>query len=214
MDGATRRWLLFSGPTIVGTLAADNPFLRAIKSQARGSDQRGNVWGLSSSRPAIDEQHVKSGTTTLGPADSDYVVRANRGTGKIDTLIQVRLAVSQQTLMANAKGELTSVNIIRPPLSVSEEAAMFLDGWVAVARLGPYRVDWISPNGRMTLGRPLPFTPIKSTKAEKAAFFERQRRRQFPAGAGVPPRLHRRCRPCWRRCGSSFPTNSRPSPTA
>jgi len=194
VDGRTRRWLLFSGATITVTVPADNQLIRALKAQARGADQRGNVWGLASPRPEIDQEHVKSGTITFGPADSDLVVRGNRGSGKIDTLTQVRLAVSQQTMTANAQGKLSSVSVMRAPLSVGEEAALFQDGWLAVVRLGPYRVDWISPDGRVSPGRPLPFTPIKSTRAEKDAFFERQRAAMTSTGRGggaaaTPPGL-------------------------
>jgi hypothetical protein len=194
VDGRNRRWLLFSGAAIAVTVPADNQVIRSLKSVARGADGRGNVWTLASPRPAIDENNVKSGTITFGPADSEYVVRANRGSGRVDTLTQVRLAVSQQTLTASASGRLTTIEVVRPPLSVGEEAALFQDGWLAVARLGPYRVDWITPEGRLTLGRPLPFTPIKSTKAERDGFFERQKAAmpvtaRGGAGGGLPPGL-------------------------
>ena len=53
---------------------------------------------------------------------------------------------------------------------------VFPDGWIAIARLDPYRVDWISPAGVVTKGRPLPFEPLPVTTAEKVAVMERLQR--------------------------------------
>ena len=37
-----------------------------------------------------------------------------------------------------------------------EEVILYPDGWLAVARLHPYRVDWRIPDGRWILGEALP----------------------------------------------------------
>jgi hypothetical protein len=46
---------------------------------------------------------------------------------------------------------------------MGEQAAVFDDGWIAIARLRPYRVDWIDPAGRMRFGKPLPHPADDST---------------------------------------------------
>lgn len=185
VDGATHRWLLFSGAAIVLTLPPDAPILKAAKTFARGADARGNVWAIQS-RLDFDPLHMKAGTMMTSPTDSEYVVRVNRATVKVDTVATARSAMSRVTIRADAQGKVTSASVMRPPLSVYEEAALFADGWFAIARLDPYRVDWISPEGRVRKGQPLPVTPIKATKAEKDAYFERQQASQAAAGRAPP----------------------------
>ena len=197
VDGSTHRWVLFSGAAIAVTLPPDAPILKAAKTFARGADARGNVWSLQSSSflANLDPQHMRTGTTTTGPSDSDYVVRANRVTFKVDTVASLRSAVSRVSVTADAQGKLANVSVMRPPLAVGEEAVLFADGWFAVARLNPYRVDWISPEAKVSKGQPLPVTPIKSTKAEKDAYFERQQAAQAAGrsggGGARPPDLQR-----------------------
>jgi len=188
-DVTSRRWLLFSGSAIVATLPPDTPIIKMLRGFARGADGRGNVWSTASPQ-AFDQEKTKPGTVTYGPADSEFVVRANRGTGKMDTVGQLRVAVSRRTVRANAAGAFQSVTQTRPPLSVGEEAALFADGWFAVARLDPYRVDWIGPDGRVSRGRPIPLAPIKVTAEEKDAYFARQAASRGP-GPALPEALRR-----------------------
>jgi hypothetical protein len=170
-DFAQHRWLLFSGPSIVATLPPDTPIIKAIKVMANGADVLGNVWIVASGRPM---ETSPAGTITFGPADSDFVVRGNRVTAKLDTVTQVRVAPSRRTVRPNSRGEFPGFTMAYPPLSVGEEAVLFADGWFAVARLDPYRVDWISPELRVVHGNPIQVTPIKVTTAEKEAYHARR----------------------------------------
>jgi hypothetical protein len=58
---------------------------------------------------------------------------------------------------------------------VGEAPLLFGDGWIAVARLRPYRVDWRSPDGRWVRGAPLPIATIRMNDRERAAYVERNR---------------------------------------
>jgi hypothetical protein len=178
-DFAQHRWLLFSGPSIVATLPPDTPIIKAIKVMAKGADALGNVWIAVSPR---ELESAPVGTVTFGPSDSDFVVRGNRVTAKLDTVTQVRVAPSRRTVRINSQGR-PGFTMGYPPLSVGEEAVLFPDGWFAVARLDPYRVDWISPDGRVNPGSPIPVTPIKVTTAEKEAYHARR------AGSSDLPRM-------------------------
>lgn len=184
-DILARRWLLFAGPTIVATLPPDAPIIKAVKNFARGADGRGNVWFSISPREFVQES-AKPGSMDFGPADSTLVARANRATLKLDTVAKLRGTVSRQTVRANADGKFAGVSWSTAPLSVPEAAALFSDGWFAIARLDPYRVDWISPDGKVSRGRPIAVTPIKVSSAEKEAYFARQAAARAPRPGGQP----------------------------
>jgi hypothetical protein len=59
-------------------------------------------------------------------------------------------------------------------MRVSEAARLFADGWTAIVRVDPYRVDWRAPDGRWTLGRALPLRAVKLSSAEKANYLTRR----------------------------------------
>jgi hypothetical protein len=46
---------------------------------------------------------------------------------------------------------------------------MFLDGWTALLRREPYRVDWLAPSGELRRGRPLPFDRVPLDAAQRRA---------------------------------------------
>jgi hypothetical protein len=67
-------------------------------------------------------------------------------------------------------------NIATPPAStdglqavypVREEARLAPDGWVAVLRMNPYRVDWRMPTGKWIQGAPIPYDPVPLDQYEK-----------------------------------------------
>jgi len=47
---------------------------------------------------------------------------------------------------------------------------LFPDGWIAIARLDPYLVEWRTPDGRTVRGTPLPSARVKVDDAEKRAY--------------------------------------------
>jgi hypothetical protein len=65
--------------------------------------------------------------------------------------------------------------VSRPALSVGEDAALFQDGWMAVARLDPYRVDWRTPAGTIIPGEQLPVPVIPFDTREREAYLARTR---------------------------------------
>ena len=72
-------------------------------------------------------------------------------------------------------------------LRVGEQYVAHPDGWIAIVRVNPFRVDWRSPEGRWTLGAPLPIPVIPMTAREKAASLARTAASQAANRPSAPP---------------------------
>ena len=158
----TRRWLILVGDSVVRKVLPEHPALQRTMLAPLGADQNAHVLS-----------RIFAGSLG-GPAESTLVILVHRVSGDVDTIARTavegrRSAVSSVTTPGLGRG----VSVRRVPLSSSETPLLFFDGWIAVVRLDPYRVDWRAPDGRWTLGRPLPFRPVRMTAAEKAAYVER-----------------------------------------
>jgi hypothetical protein len=66
------------------------------------------------------------------------------------------------------------------PLTSLEQAALSLDGWIAVARLNPYRIDWRRPDGQWVRGAPIETTAVAVSEREKCFALRRW------LGSGAP----------------------------
>ena len=68
------------------------------------------------------------------------------------------------------QGEPARGGIPAPVFVVNEQPVLALDGWIAVVRAHPYRVDWRMPTGEWIRGAPLPIPPMPMDKREQAAY--------------------------------------------
>jgi hypothetical protein len=149
------RWLLLDGARIVGTVSPHDPAVVATRAFARWADSSGYVYALRSPpRPA---------------GDSLALVRVSRRSGHQDTVAMLRKQPSRFEVDAAGRSSFRSA-----AFSAGEEAMVFPDGWVAVARLDPYRVDWRTPDGRWIRGPALPWDRMKVDDREKEAFLARR----------------------------------------
>ncbi len=170
-DPRSGRWLLLAGDSITGQVTGDAPVLRAIRGSPRGADGHGNVFGL--------EPRLAGGVPRL---DSLLLIRAVRASAKVDTLATV--LARPVTFTASGTIDPTKPTpIVSNPLSAGEQIAVFPDGWVAIARRSPYRVEWIEPNGRRLPGAPLPDERIAVNDREKRVALDAEARL-----TGRPPR--------------------------
>jgi hypothetical protein len=53
------------------------------------------------------------------------------------------------------------------PLLIPDQAILFLDGWLAVGKTGPYRVSWRSPRGEWIDGKPVSSSPATVSEADR-----------------------------------------------
>ena len=183
-DPLGRRILLLDGDKIVVTIAADNPIIRDTRGFVRYADRLGHVTSVKSPDPP-------NGESRSTVRDSSTVLRLHRTTGKVDTITKIMDRPAVRTVMRNDKGEVSASSFRALRLSLGEQYIMHSDGWIAVVRLNPFRIDRRSPEGKWTLGAPLPVPVIRMTEKEKAASRARTAASQAanPSSTPLPPQL-------------------------
>jgi len=83
--------------------------------------------------------------------------------GQVDTVARLKgLSTGHRKVKALVDEGRMNFEVINP-LATHEQAALFTDGRISLARHEPYRVDWIFPNGSRVAGAPLePDSPVTS----------------------------------------------------
>ncbi len=164
------RWHLFHGAKLASTMPPDHPAVVLMQRFATGADGRG--YAIRHVAFAADERAAPS---TVAP-ESSWVMRVHRGTAKADTLGRVKNAKRVINTTTNARGEVTMMTMLTPPFAIGDETALFEDGWLAIVRSEPYRVDWRSPDGRVTRGPVLPWPKVKITERDVTEYYRARAR--------------------------------------
>ena len=173
VDTQSRRWLIFKGATLVRTVSLDAPAVRATSGLVSGADGRGFLLSRKSAR-------LEDGP---GAVDSVAIITVAAATGAVDTVAKLGRGATRIEPHFNGESRPQSIVFTTPILSVEEQEQLFLDGWLAIARLQPYRVDWHTPDGKWIRGAPLPFREVRVGEREKEAY----RKRQDALGLRSPP---------------------------
>ena len=170
-DARTRRLIFFHGEHPAATIPATAPVMNAVEGFIIGADRAGY----------IDVAFLPRG---LGRArdqgDSILIARFARANGRGDTLTRMRSgfggppgsATKATPLAVRAAGPPDQRQYMRAPV-IGDEAIGFPDGWIAVARMEPYRVDWIDPAGMLHRGRPIPVPVTPLDDKEKRFYLAR-----------------------------------------
>ena len=155
------RWLIVVGDSVVATLPPDNPAIRAVSLWPLGADRNGYVLS-------------RSFAGGRAATDSEPVLRVNRVTGQVDTILRLGTGVRRAPVSAVTDPELgRGVRIGRIPLNVRDATLLLPDGWIAVVRVDPYRVEWRSPDGQWTRGPLIPTPSIRLNERERRAYAQR-----------------------------------------
>jgi hypothetical protein len=149
----TNGWAFLVGTRSVGALPPDNPVVQLIASRPVGADDRASIVSLSWPRRR---------------GDSIEVALVNRMTGDRDVVTRLW------------PGNPQAPGTFRPVCQVYERAVMAPDGWLAVLRAKPYRVEWRAPDGTWTRGSPIPTPVIRMTERERAVYLEWRARERPP----------------------------------
>lgn len=169
-DARNGRWLLLHRDSVVAMIAGDSPAVRTMGFGLIGADSRG---AIATTRP-----RMVGGAPRI---DSLMILRGWRQRATVDTvgLVYVR----PPTLPSGRIDPTKQIALVFSPLSSNEQALLFQDGWMAVARLAPYRVEWIAADGTRLRGPVLPFESVRVTDQERAEVMARESRE-----SGRPPR--------------------------
>lgn len=181
LDPGSRRWLVLAKDSIVVTVPPDDRAVLAVSAFPRGADARGKL--LARREKAVAD----APTAETTERDSSAFVLVDRATALQDTIAWGMPLPRRTQQSRNAKGEITSMSIM--PVGVlgyEEGGILFPDGWFAIARHRPFRVDWRSPTGTWTKGAPLPVAPIRVDARERSAYLERNAENYRPRPE-VPP---------------------------
>ncbi len=187
-DPLARRWVFFSGDRVAAVQTGESLPNELGRMLIYGADSLGNV--LSFHQPEIRELGAS--------ADSASILIVRRASGRVDTVGR----------LLSAPGVLVGSNVravSRPALAVGEQAAMFVDGWIAILRLRPYRVDWRSPDGSELRGAPVEVTDPPLTESDRSLYI-RDHQTFIASVDKMPPGM----RDLARRAVSDFPSTLPP----
>ena len=167
-DVLNARWLILQGSAIVRTIPPDDPVVTATRNGFRGADVRGHVLATGVILPTR--------TQDLGKGDSTALILVDRSTEKADTIARLRVAPTTVKVDVDKDGKVSQVRWFPALLSVGEETLIFPDGWIAVARLEPYRIEWRTPDGKWIRAAPIEPAEPRMNEREKQAHLDRRSR--------------------------------------
>lgn len=164
VDQAARRWLLFVGTSIQRAIPTESPLHELVRDFVIGAASSGDVLSILRPRVIADMHRDKTDSIPLTLASL---------TGAVDTVAMLRDAPADVVTAQTDDGRVVPRGISRPAFSVGEEAAIFRDGWIAIARLEPFRVDWLLPDRTIRFGEPIEMREVRLDQREKDAYLSR-----------------------------------------
>ena len=162
-----RWWLLVHHDSIVRSLPPDLPALRVVGGNPSGVDDRGRVLGTRSA-PSEKLAHNRIRLHLIA-------VIGNRNNSQADTIARLIGSEYHITQGGTRERPFWAQNALVG--SVAEQALLFPDGWIAVVRIQPYRVEWFTSSGTWIRGPEVPWERPRGDAKERAAAFERLKRR-------------------------------------
>ena len=179
-DPFSRRWLVLDGSRIVATRAP-----------SAGAGESGPLLGADKDGSVVLAVHSLTAAGKLtGLRDSMFVLRVDRRRAA-DTIARVPSEFANYdrtkpppTLQLGGAG---TQRVYRVAIGAGlDQLIMFNDGWVAIARMHPYRVDWCAPTGTCTTGSAIPEPQVRIGDTEKRAYLRAAARSsRWPANVSL-----------------------------
>lgn len=175
LDGTNRKWYLLDGVRFIPLGDAQRAVYLRTDPDIQGVARDGSVIRVAplgrthriprvpiSGRPELADSVVFLRIRANGPPDSVAFGRARF------------LGATEKRVVMNGTSE--NFVAILNPFQSHDQAVMFADGTIAVARLSPYRVDWRISGAPWIRGTPVADPPVKATDAiirAAAAYYKR-----------------------------------------
>lgn len=159
-DGANGRYLVINPNGTVGAVITDNPGDKyPLRGRApRGVDARGRLYFMGTALVKTPDG--------MASADSAAIIRFDRKSQLVDTVGFVTPQKSDVRVNQTVN-QISSVSIMKQPFGAEDAWAVLPDGRVIVARVDDYHPDVLAPDGKRTLGKPIPFDRLPVTDADK-----------------------------------------------
>ena len=156
-DRQNGKWYVLHRDRIIATLTTDRRLVRFVRDNA-SADTMGRLLVLHgthfSGRFGAD-----GGRGSYRNSDSAAVIVVHRDNVKADTVARLRgPSPGINAVRARVDG-MNITYMLGNPLAAGDQALLFPDGWIAIARVAPYRVEWHTPGGTVVRGQPLPHAP-------------------------------------------------------
>ncbi len=166
VDSFNGRITILVGARFVGVLSERDAAIAQFQQEVLGADRYGHLLGA----PAL----LGSGRTAVprAAAESLQLLLSSRQSSHVDSVGRMRGRGSGRVQMVREEGRAPFM-YVGSPLSSQDEAMLFADGWVAIAHLRPYRVDWRDPQGRWLRGSPIEDPPGALTLEHKCVAWRR-----------------------------------------
>lgn len=159
IDSFSGRMLVLAGARVVRTLSEHEPAALALGSSVAGVAANGGVLGAT-------RAPIRPVGAAASNADAQIaLLLSHRSNGQTDTVGSLLSPSTPVVLKPSTDGPARLFS--GSPLSSQEQAALAVDGWIVVARLNPYRVDWRRPDGTWLRGAPLGVPSVAVTDREK-----------------------------------------------
>jgi hypothetical protein len=156
-DRQNGRWYLLYRDRIVTTLPADRPLVR-FAGVNPSADTMGRLL-VTHGTHFSGRIGADGGADSYRRSDSAAVMVVHRNNEKTDTVARIRGPFrGTNTVRARVDG-MNIAYILTNPLAAGDLALLFPDGWIAIALVSPYRVQWHAPGGTVIRGPPLPHSP-------------------------------------------------------
>ena len=142
---------------IIATLTADRPLLRFVGVNP-SADTLGRLLVLHGTHFS-GRIGASGGRDSYGRSDSAAVIVVHRDNEKADTVARIRGSFRGINAVRARVDGMNITYMLGNPLAAGDQALLFPDGWIAIALVAPYRVEWYAPCGTVIRGQPLPHSP-------------------------------------------------------
>lgn len=184
-DDGTYRTFLLVGDRFVDTHTAQEPLNRHLGVAFAGMDHAGRRLSLTDVNAARVRQMRRDRRREPAVPESAFVLLGHFPSNRIDSVAKVAVHTHVRRERAPRTDPAGVPHRLPNPLAVDEQAVLFPDGWIAIARLDPYRVDWIAPRGSVVRGAPIDTEPQRADERERLAAIDRM----YPRDDGPRPFL-------------------------